>query len=139
MPCLEVIMPETSTDVKKILSERLTQAFTESTGFSKEIFGIHYIEYEYNQTVSGGELSRGENRPYLHLKFYSPRLRRSVKQKVVKALTDSFVKCLGKPDWKPVIHLMEHPYDNVGVDGQLLSDAYEDCRKRKFYYDLPAD
>jgi hypothetical protein len=51
-------------------------------------------------------------------------------------MTRALVEVMGKPDWKPVIHLCEHPYDNVGVDGQLLSDSYEELAGRKYYYDL---
>lgn len=77
--------------------------------------------------------------PYLHMILYSPRLRRSVKQKLVHTLTAAFMDVIGNPEWKPVIHITEHPYDNVGVDGQLLSDTYEECANAEFYYDLLDD
>ena len=43
------------------------------------------------------------------------------------------------PDWVPFIHICEHPYDNVVVNGRLLTDSYEECARRSFYYDLPKD
>lgn len=41
--------------------------------------------------------------------------------------------------WKPTIHICEYPYDNVGIEGKILSDAFEECAKRSFYYELPKD
>lgn len=141
MPCLEVVMPATNTEIKKDLAVNLTRAFADASGFPGEIFGIHFQEYDADQAASGGILcqTESEERPYLHFLLYSPRLSRTVKQKLVASLTQVFSECLGKPEWKPVIHLMEHPYDNVGVNGQLLSDAYEELGESKFYYELPRD
>ncbi len=140
MPCLDITMPKVAKDIKEKLSAKLTEAFAASTGFPGDIFGIHYIEYDTGNAASGGKLSDGKSgRPYLHMILYTPRLRRSVKQKVVAALTTAFIDVTGEPEWKPVIHITEHPYDNVGVDGKLLSDTYEECANRKFYYGLPDD
>lgn len=44
-----------------------------------------------------------------------------------------------KPAWQPVIHLCEHPYDNVGVEGKLLSELYPELAQRPYYYDLSRD
>ena len=140
MPCLDITMPRMARSTKEKLSAKLTEAFAASTGFPGDIFGIHYIEHDTGNAASGGKLCDDKSeRPYLHMILYTPRLRRSVKQNVVQALTTAFVDATGKPEWKPVIHITEHPYDNVGVDGKLLSDAYEECANRKFYYDLPDD
>lgn len=46
---------------------------------------------------------------------------------------------IDRADWMPTIHICEHPYDNVIVAGKLLSDAYDECAKRSFYYELPKD
>ena len=54
-------------------------------------------------------------------------------------MTTAFSDCLGGPQWKPVIFIVEHPYDNVGVEGELLSDIYEQSAQREFYYHLPDD
>jgi 4-oxalocrotonate tautomerase len=72
----------------------------------------------------------------VHLLFYSPRLKRQVKADLVTAFSRIVVQAVGDPAWKPVIHLQEHPYDNVGVDGQLLSDRYPELGERTFYFDL---
>lgn len=40
------------------------------------------------------------------------------------------------PDWLPVIHLCEHPFDNVGVESEFLSDKHDECGKARFYYKL---
>ncbi|MCL0065455.1 tautomerase family protein [Dehalococcoidia bacterium] len=140
MPCLDVTMPRMDISTKEELSAKLTEAFTAGTGFHGDIFGIHYIEYDTGNAAIGGKLcDHKSKRPYLHMILYTPRLRRSVKQNVVQALTTAFVDATGKPEWKPVIHVTEHPYDNVGVEGKLLSDAYEECANREFYYDLSDD
>ena len=46
---------------------------------------------------------------------------------------------LALSDCRPVIHIQEHPYDNVGVDGELLSDLFPELVKRKFDYPLDRD
>jgi phenylpyruvate tautomerase PptA (4-oxalocrotonate tautomerase family) len=136
MPCLEMTLPKLDDSTKTELAERLTSAFAELSGFPGEIFGICFKEYERGNAASGGKIwLGGETRPYLHFLLYSPRLSRAIKQSLVDKFTSIFTDVLGKPEWKPVIHLCEHPYDNVGVDGQLLSDLYEELGNRKFYYD----
>lgn len=140
MPCLEVTMPKMGRSVVEKLSSNLTKAFSETTGFPADIFGIHFHMYEIGEVAEAGKLWPGDDsRPYLHIKLYGPRWRRTVKQCLVSKLTDAFVESVGKDHWKPVIHLVEYPYDNVGVEGKLLSDAFEDCRSDSFYYELPGD
>ena len=140
MPCLEIGMPRIDAVLKATLAKKLTEEFSEAAGFPADIFGIRFLEYDYGQVASGGELSTAESeRPYLHMLLYCPRLKRDLKQKVVATLTSTFCAVLNRPDWKPVIHICEHPYDNVGVDGSLLSDTYEQCRSAEFYYPLPED
>lgn len=130
-------MPRTDPETKAALAKDLTEAFTAATPFPAEIFGIRFAEYDPGHAASGGRIiTSDDERPYLHMLFYSPRLDRKTKQALVKGLTEAFTKVLGKPAWKPVIHLCEHPYDNVGVDGQLLSDAYSELAEREFYYPL---
>ncbi|MCP4633614.1 MAG: hypothetical protein GY855_11865 [candidate division Zixibacteria bacterium] len=137
MPCLEIVMPREDIEIKRSLAGKLTDAFSNSTGFPGEIFGIHFIEYDIGDTASGGDLwDNSAEIPYLHFKLFCPRINRKTKQAVVSSFTETFIKCFGKPEWKPVIHICEHSYDNVGVNGQLLSDAYEECADRQFYYDL---
>ena len=137
MPCLEISLPKTNTQTKEKLTSELTKAFVSSTRFEAEIFGICFQEYEIGSAGSGGKLCDGHTgRPYLHMLLYCPRVNRETKQKIVVSLTKAFTETLGKDNWQPVIHIIESPYDNVGVGGQLLSDAYEECKNQKFYYDI---
>ena len=140
MPCLEISLPIVSLDAKQKLAVELTKAFADHSGFPAEIFGIRFLEYADQSAASGGKLIDSESeRPYIHFLLYCPRIKRTVKQKLISEFTRIFTDILGQPDWWPVIHICEHPYDTVGVEGQLLSDAYEQCRDSKFYYDLGSD
>ena len=69
------------------------------------------------------------------LEITEPAIDAAVKQ----TLTAAFTETSGQPDWKPVIHICEHHYDNVGVEGKLLSDACEQYAAAMFYYELPHD
>ena len=88
MPCLEITMPSTTADTKTHLASRLTEVFAKASGFPSDIFGIYFNEYKPGTAASGGKMfDGGASRPYLHLLLYGPRLRRSVKQKLVQSLT----------------------------------------------------
>ncbi|MFH2049488.1 MAG: tautomerase family protein [bacterium] len=140
MPCLEIVIPEIDQETKTKLADKLTKAFAKSTKFPTDIFGIRFIEYKPGETASGGKMWDGKiGRPYLHFLLYCPRIDRTAKQNVVKSFTKAYTESIGNSDWKPVIHICEHPYDNVGVEGELLSDTYEECAKSKFYYELLKD
>jgi len=140
MPCLEISMPKTDEDTRARLATRLTDAFAESTPFDADIFGIRFHEYEYGKAASGGKIcDYSDQRPYLHMLLYIPRISRTAKQSIVDTFTKAFTETLGMPEWKPVIHICEHPYDNVGVMGGLLSDMFDECAGKEFYYDLPKD
>ena len=138
MPCLEVTMPQTDDQTKATLSRRLTDAFVDATGLPADIFGIRYCEYAANEaTGGGGELWNGDDgRPYLHVILYGHRMRREAKQAIVAGFTNALVESVNRPKWWPVIHICEHAYDNVGVEGKLLSDTYPELRDRPFYYAL---
>lgn len=137
MPCLEVSLPRVPEGVRARLAQTLTAAFTEHSGFPADIFGVRFLEYDWGQAAQGGQLSRPKDeRPYLHILLYTPRLRRAVKQALAAALSEAFAKAVERPAWRPVIHFCEHPYDNVAVDGRLLSDAYPELAGRPFYYPL---
>ena len=137
MPCLEISLPKIDIGTKEKLTHALTKVFAESTKFGAEIFGIRYHEYEAGQSASGGVVWDGRSgRPYLHMLLYIPRINRAMKQMLVEKFSTSFVETVGKENWIPVIHICEHPYDNVGVEGKLLSDQYDACAKSKFYYDV---
>ncbi len=140
MPCIELSLPKVDQQVKTSLAVELTEAFCSATGHPAEIFGIRFFEYEPGAAAMGGKLCEdSRTKPYLHMVVYSPRLKRSVKQKLGAALTSALARASKQSDWVPVIHLCEHPFDNVIVNGKLLSDAYEECAKRSFYYELPKD
>ena len=136
MPALEISMPKVDSDTKETLTKNLTDAFASSTKFGAEIFGIRYHEYEIGQSASGGKVWDGTGVPYLHMLLYCPRVDRKTKQAIVESFTKVFTQSIGHDGWKPVIHICEHPYDNVGVQGQLLSDQFEACAKAEFYYDV---
>ena len=137
MPCLEISMPEVDRLTKEKLTGALTEVFAQSTKFGAEIFGIRFHEYQTGQSASGGNLWDGQSgRPYLHMLLYIPRINRETKQRLVERFSDAFVETIGNASWLPVIHICEHPYDNVGVEGKILSEQYEVLAKSTFYYDL---
>lgn len=137
MPCLEISMPRVDVATKEQFSDALTNVFTDSTKFGAEIFGIRYHEYDAEQASSGGNVWDGRSgRPYLHMLLYIPRIDRATKQMLDERFSQAFVEVIDKENWLPVIHICEHPYDNVGVEGKLLFDQYDACAKSKFYYDV---
>jgi len=140
MPCLEIQMPKVSMQTKEALAEGLTSDFVEAAGFDAEKFGIYFEEYDYGAIAFNGKLTTATSgRPLLHFVLNCPRLKKSVKSQLVQRFTQTFIKCVRNEDWKPVIHINEHPYDNVGVQGKLLSEQFDDLAKAKFYYELPED
>ena len=140
MPCLEISMPRVPYEVKARLADELTAAFATETGWDASIFGIRFLEYEPGQAALGGRISaEGTEKPYLHLLLYIPRISRTNKRKLVAAWSRILAEGLGHPEWLPIVHINEHPYDNVGVEGQLLSEKFEELGRREFYYPLPKD
>ncbi len=140
MPCLEISVPNMDDRTRRALASELTDVFVDTTGFDREIFGIRFQEYGWNEAASGGSLIDASTvRPYLHFLLYCPRISRANKQKLVREFTAAYTHCVGRPDWQPVIHICEHPYDNVGVGGELLSDAYPELADSKFYYEISDD
>ncbi|MCO4783852.1 MAG: tautomerase family protein [Candidatus Cloacimonetes bacterium] len=136
---MEISLPTIELDKKQKLAQYLTNSFESATGISSEIFAIKFNEYKDNECFVGGKVvhnSQVKSRPYIHCLLYSPRLNKNVKSKLAKEFTDSFIKVFANIDWWPIIHICEHPYDNVAIEGQLLSDTYEHCKGAKFYYDL---
>lgn len=137
MPCLEISMPRVDRSTKEKLAAKLTSVFEKVSGHPAQIFGIVFHEYEPGSAASGGKLcDGGPDRPYLHFLLYGPRLKKSVKREIVKQFTDTFCECVGHADWKPVIHIGEYPYDNVGVNGELLSESYQELSSKRFYYEI---
>ncbi len=137
MPCLEISMPRVTSTIRAHLAESLTAAFAAHSGVPADIFGIRFSEYDWGQAASGGQLcTEAGRRPYLHMLLYTPRLESAVKRRLGEALTTAFVEAVGISTWMPVIHLAEHPYDNVVVEGKLLTDAYPALAERSFYYSM---
>jgi 4-oxalocrotonate tautomerase len=66
-----------------------------------------------------------------HIVVYCPRLGREKKAACVAALTEAFEKSTGFEAELLTIHIEEHSYDNVGVGGKLLTDAYPELAERE--------
>lgn len=139
MPCMEITLPKTELSIKQKLATTLSLRFEESTNISADIFAIKFNEYEEGTSFVGGEMitsTIGNSRPYIHCLLYSPRLSKSIKSDLGNLFTETFIEAFNDENWWPVIHICEHPYDNVVVNGQLLSNTYDHCKKATFYYDL---
>ncbi|KZK99425.1 tautomerase family protein (plasmid) [Microbulbifer sp. MKSA007] len=66
-----------------------------------------------------------------HIVVYSPRLPREKKVACVAALTKAFEESTGLDANLLTIHIEEHSYDNIGVGGKLLTDAYPEIAERE--------
>ncbi|SFU16711.1 4-oxalocrotonate tautomerase [Pseudovibrio denitrificans] len=66
-----------------------------------------------------------------HIVVYSPRLTREKKVACVAALTKAFEESTGLGADLLTIHIEEHSYDNIGVGGKLLTDAYPEIAERE--------
>ncbi|KZL16826.1 Tautomerase enzyme [Pseudovibrio axinellae] len=66
-----------------------------------------------------------------HIVVYSPRLTREKKATCVAALTKAFEESTGLDANLLTIHIEEHSYDNIGVGGKLLTDAYPEIAERE--------
>ncbi len=139
MPTLHIISPILNSEKKRILARRLTEEFARIAKFDPDIFEIYFDGYEPGETSVGGRIWDGSGDPLLHFLLYSPRLKKSVKKEIVASFTRIFIEATGHSDWQPVIHLNEHSYDNIGVEGELLSLKYPELSKRSFYYPFPDD
>ena len=138
MPCLEVTLPRTSPEVKRAIITNLTDAAVDA-GLEREIFRVAIREYDPGDAGLAGIPWDGEGMPVLHLVLYCPRQPRSRKKALIENLSRAFTKTIGREDWWPVIHILEYPYDNLGIHGKVSGEAYPELKGRKFYYDLPED
>jgi len=140
MPCMEVTLPRLDKESKGRLAGSLTDAYADSTGLDRERIGIRFQEYGEGETAYAGKLDQGAGgRPYVHVVLYCPRQNREVKQEIVRRVNAGLRDTLDLAGCRPVIHIQEHAYDNVGVDGELLSDRFPELVKKKFYYPLDRD
>jgi len=139
MPCLEISLPKTSLQMRAEMCARLTDFVIETAGFERTIFRIRFMEYEAGEAGAAGTLWDGENGvPYLHMVLYCPRLKRKVKRILIEGFMRLFAEISGKPDWIPVVHICEHPYDNIGGSGTWLA-ARPELQGRQYYFELPDD
>jgi phenylpyruvate tautomerase PptA (4-oxalocrotonate tautomerase family) len=139
MPYLEVTLPKTDQPTKARLMERLTAIAQQVAGFEPEIFRVRFCEYDVGEAGVNGRLWDGSSNPCLHFALYSPRLKKSVKKILIEKWSAALVEISRHADWNPVIHICEHPYDNVGAGGKVLPERHPEVRDRKFYYELPED
>ena len=123
MPCLEISAPKLDENKKEILAAKLTKVMADTTQLPIEIFGIRFFEYELGETSNEGKLWDGKNgKPYHHFKLYIGPLKVEIKKKLIAVLTDTYIETIGNQNWKPVIFIIETPYENIGVEGKPLSE-----------------
>ncbi len=123
MPCLEISVPKLDQNKKEILAAKLTKVMAETTQLPIEIFGIRFFEYDVGESSNAGKLWDGKNgKPYHHFKLYICRLKAEIKKKLIAVLTDTYIEIIGDLNWKPVIFIIETPYENIGVEGKPLSE-----------------
>jgi len=134
MPNIDITLPQTTREVRARLAERLTDEFARTTGFEREILGISFREYSPGTAAEGGKLIEDvSSGGPVHVQISCPRVTRAKKRAAVEALTAVFKEVAGWPS-PPVFHISEHPYDNVGVGGRLLSDAFPELKEIPFYF-----
>jgi hypothetical protein len=91
---------------------------------------IHFSVYGPNDLAESGTFSGAR---VAHLVIYCPRLRFDVKRSLASGLTNA----LSEYGIKALIHIFEFPYENIAVDGTLLTDADDELASRPFYYVIP--
>ena len=128
MPFIDVIIPRCRTKALKELSLGMTEEFCRITGFEREILAIHFTQYE-TISIAGKFVEKG----YVHVHIFIPRIEKGVKTELIAKFSE-MVKKEFKCD--PVVHISEHPYDNIGVSGKSLSELIPELGERKFYYDV---
>ena len=129
MPNLEITLPkQLSPQDKQDLGQALDTCFQSYAGLDIGL-EILFKEYAAEDTYSASDNGS------IHCHLFCPRLPRQRKQDLVKHMTETISDSISASDYM-IFHISEHPYDNVGVNGQLLSNMIPDCAERKFYYDL---
>lgn len=135
MPFLEIRMPTMARSKTESLAARINQEFIDATGFEDEILRIQFMTYDPDTLATSGQLAGANS--FVHMILYSPRLRFDVKRSIVSGLTQAFREASGDQNFHVMIHIHEFPYDNIGLDGQLLTDTDDELASRPFYYVLP--
>jgi phenylpyruvate tautomerase PptA (4-oxalocrotonate tautomerase family) len=131
MPWMEVTIPKTDQRKKEQLIGALNQEFIDATGFEDEVLYVRFSEVEEGSAGASGKIE--QQIQFAHVVVFTPRMRFDVKRSVVAGIT----RALETVSAKPLIHIVEFPYDNIGVDGQLLTDADEELASRPYYFVLP--
>ena len=130
MPWMEVTIRKIDDSTKEQLLQKLNREFIDATGFEDEVLYVRFSHFDKGEFGESGTLSEGN---IAHIVIYCPRLRFDVKRSLASALTNAFQGT----GIKPFIHLLEFPYENIAVDGSLLTDADEELSSRPFYYVIP--
>jgi phenylpyruvate tautomerase PptA (4-oxalocrotonate tautomerase family) len=138
MPLLDVTLPRATPAVKRALISNLTDAAV-AAGLERDIFRVVIREYDPGDAGTAGKRWDGDGLPVLHLVLYCPRQPLSRKKSLIENLSRAFMETVGRDDWWPIIHILEYPYDNLGIHGQISWEAHPELKSRKFYFDLPED
>lgn len=139
MPFLDITLPRTSAEIKKQLITKLTDA-AESAGFERQIFRVCIREYEIGDAGRAGvPWTGGEEAPPLHLVLYTPHLPVRMKKDAIEKFSAAFQAVMARPDWLPIVHILEYAYDNLGIHGHISWEFHPELRERKFYNNLSED
>lgn len=130
MPWMEVTIRKTDGSIKEQLLERLNREFIDATGFEDEVLYVRFSEFDKGDF---GEMGTPAEGSVGHIVLYCPRLRFDVKRSLASGLTNAF----DGTGIKPFIHILEFPYENISINGVLLTDADEELASRPFYYVIP--
>jgi len=127
---MEVVLPQIAEIPKDQLLAKIHREFVDATGFEDEKLFVRFSEFGQNDLGESGTLSGAKP---AHVVAYCPRLRFEVKRSLASGLTNAFVEY----EIKPLIHIFEFPYENIAMDGRLLTDADDELASRPFYYVIP--
>jgi hypothetical protein len=130
MPWMEVTIPKTDQGARERLHLRLSQEFIDATGFEDETLFVRFSDFDQGDLWESGNPSGNKAG---HVVLYCPRLRFDVKRSLAVGLTSAF-EGFG---FKPLIHIVEFPYENIAMDGRLLTDSDDELASRPFYYVIP--
>jgi len=126
MPNLEITLPkQMNSHEKQNMGSALDTCFQ---SYAELDIGLEILFKEYGQE----NIYSTADKNSIHCHLFCPRLPRKRKQALVKHMTEIVAQTYDHV----IFHISEHSYDNIGVNGQLLSDMVPNCAERKFYYDL---
>jgi hypothetical protein len=126
---MEIAIPQTSQIQKEQLFAKIQREFIDATGFEDEKLFVRFSEFHQDELKESGAPSTAA----AHVTMYCPRLRFDVKRSLASGLTNAFAES----GIRPLIHIFEFPYENIAVDGTLLTDADDELASRPFYYVIP--